>query len=266
MWWRAEEKVSQLNNSVSQSFGRVRHDTDKLFQWVAYLASQNKDLQQQMQALHKHAKEWQSYGEKLHSRLQSTHSRVIDAVDKVREVHTKHAAIASQLSSLHHEVQRTNVRVAQIPAMTANDIKRVVDAHYSFDSIAGRLRSVEERISTVETQRLRSPVAQKPAVSRPVQSSQMPKPVSHLQEKVMRGINKHSKAYIKSALLSLVNKYERLSGLQLREMVVDEQGLCSKSSFYRLLTELEDEKNIDVSVDGKEKLYSAKNSKPRIVK
>ena len=42
---------------------------------------------------------------------------------------------------------------------------------------------------------------------------------------------------------------------QLKEMVVEEQGLCSKSSFYRVLDEIELEKGITSSREGKHKIY-----------
>ena len=44
-------------------------------------------------------------------------------------------------------------------------------------------------------------------------------------------------------------------------MIVEEQGLCSKSSFYRLLEEIEQEPDIGVIKEGKEKHYIAKISK-----
>ena len=44
-------------------------------------------------------------------------------------------------------------------------------------------------------------------------------------------------------------------------MVVEEQGLCSKSSFYRLLDEIEEEPEIGVMKKGKEKHYIAKIQK-----
>ena len=49
-----------------------------------------------------------------------------------------------------------------------------------------------------------------------------------------------------------------ISSLKLREIVVDEQGLCSKSSFYRILTEIEESDHVDVVRQGNEKLYLSK--------
>jgi hypothetical protein len=63
---------------------------------------------------------------------------------------------------------------------------------------------------------------------------------------------------VKSVILSYIKKYERISALQLKEIVVDEQNFCSKSSFYRLLEEIEELDDIGVVKQGKEKQYISK--------
>ena len=82
-----------------------------------------------------------------------------------------------------------------------------------------------------------------------------------IKEKIIKRITKNSKDYIKSIILSYIKKYGKITALQLKEMVVEEQGLCSKSSFYRLLEELEEEPEIGVLKKGKEKHYIAKVEK-----
>ena len=82
-----------------------------------------------------------------------------------------------------------------------------------------------------------------------------------IKEKIIKRITKNSKDYIKSIILSYIKKYSKITALQLKEMVVEEQGLCSKSSFYRLLEELEEEPELGVIKKGKEKHYIAKLTK-----
>ena len=86
-----------------------------------------------------------------------------------------------------------------------------------------------------------------------------------LQQKLLRRIAKHPKAVVKSAILTLIQKYGRLEGTELREMVVEEQQLCSKSSFYRLLEELEKDRLISIVGDGKEKTLLPSEHKHRKV-
>ena len=80
--------------------------------------------------------------------------------------------------------------------------------------------------------------------------------ISSLQEKVAKKVQQNSKEYIKNMIRGLIQKYNKISGLQLREIVVDEQALCSRSSFYRLLAEVEEEGTVHVLPNGKEKVYS----------
>lgn len=56
----------------------------------------------------------------------------------------------------------------------------------------------------------------------------------------------------------MIHKYEKISAHQLREMIVEEQGLCSKSSFYRILEEIEELSDISTVWQGKEKSYLTK--------
>ena len=79
--------------------------------------------------------------------------------------------------------------------------------------------------------------------------------VSALKERILKRIAKNSKEYIKSVVRGVISKYGRISALQLREMIVEEQGLCSKSSFYRILEELEQENAMLLASRGKEKVY-----------
>ena len=82
-------------------------------------------------------------------------------------------------------------------------------------------------------------------------------PSTALKERLMRKLARNSKDYIKNLVLGLVHKYDKMGALQLREMVVEEQGLCSKSSFYRILEEMEKEQSLQVVSDGKHTVYVA---------
>ncbi len=75
-------------------------------------------------------------------------------------------------------------------------------------------------------------------------------------------IARGSKPYLKSVIVSLVSKWGKISAVQLREMIVEEQGLCSKSTFYRLLEELEKEKALSRIYSGREKIYLLQKSSP----
>ncbi|MDP7323438.1 MAG: hypothetical protein QF632_01605, partial [Candidatus Woesearchaeota archaeon] len=79
------------------------------------------------------------------------------------------------------------------------------------------------------------------------------------KQRIIKKIQKSSKDYVKNLILNFIHKYEKISALKLREIVVEEQGLCSKSSFYRILEEIEETQD-DLSVlhQGKEKIFMSK--------
>jgi len=76
-----------------------------------------------------------------------------------------------------------------------------------------------------------------------------------IREKVVKRVTRNSKEYVKSLILSYIRKYTQISGLQLKDMIVYDQGLCSKSSFYRILDEIEAMEDISIVKKGREKYY-----------
>jgi len=79
-----------------------------------------------------------------------------------------------------------------------------------------------------------------------------------MKEKIVKRLTRNSKEYVKSVIISYIRKYERISALQLKDIIVEEQNLCSKSSFYRLLEEVEGIDELGVIKQGKEKHYVSK--------
>ena len=71
----------------------------------------------------------------------------------------------------------------------------------------------------------------------------------------MRKLARNSKEYIKNMIVGLVHKYGKMAALQIREIVVEEQGLCSKSSFYRIMSEMEKEESLQLVNDGRRQVY-----------
>jgi len=139
-------------------------------------------------------------------------------------------------------------------APSTDDVKQMVDRHMQaipVDTMLARLRHMESSIQFMD---------QKRQVVQPVaHPAPAPVPTSNLQHRLVKKITRHSKSYIKNSLVQYIQKYGKISALKLRDIVVDEQGLCSKSTFYRLLEELERDHNLEVIVDGKQKMFIAPN-------
>lgn len=210
--------MAEMDKSVSQSFAKVKQDTDTLYQWVTYLNAQNQQLVEQNAALKRLTEE-----QKL-------------ALNELK------------------------VTVQHLPK-TPHEIKQIVEQYYSFDPILQRIKHIEQKIELLEMRRERSPFRpldhSTPSVSAPPARETAS---TNLKEKLMRKLARNSKDYIKNLVLGLVHKYGKMGALQLREMVVDEQGLCSKSSFYRILEEMEKENSLQVISDGKHTVYVASSA------
>ncbi len=213
------KKLAEMDKAVSQSFAKVKQDTDALHQWVSYLYQQNQQLIDQNAALKRLVEE-----QKL-------------ALNEVK------------------------VTVQHLPK-TPHEIKQIVEQYYSFDPILQRIKHIEQKIELLEMRRPSVRIEherpleyERPSVSAQEKPEKLPS--TALKEKLMRKLARNSKDYIKNLVLGLVHKYSKMGALQLREIVVEEQGLCSKSTFYRILEEMEKEHALQVVSDGKHTVYVA---------
>ncbi len=151
---------------------------------------------------------------------------------------------------------------------TPEEIRLIVDRYYNYSSLLERLNELKIRIEELKTQFIYQsppkilPQSQNEVLTKvenmalrleKLESRQDTR--SYIREKIVRKLTKNSKDYIKDSIHNLIRKYEKISALQMREIIVEEQGLCSKSSFYRILEELESQEDIETVHDKKEKYY-----------
>jgi len=204
----------------------------------------------------------QSQVEQLHSMLKASFSHVKHDTSVlyqwVQHLHIQNQQQQNMIHELRHELQF-------IPKNPA-DIKRIVDQYYAFEPMLERMKNIEQRLEDLRIQKMQQPVFQaQPSVIPAVEElksrlAKLEEKKRSLKEKIIKRVTKNSKEYIKTIIHSYIRKYGKISAFQLKEMVVDEQGLCSKSSFYRLLEELEQTADVGVIQKGREKQYVAKNS------
>lgn len=173
------------------------------------------------------------------------HSVLTTAFSHVkRDIHI----ILSWLNYFHKKHQEHDKRLdaiesqlTQIPS-SPEQIKQIVDYYYSYENILQKIHELKEKVDSIESQKAINTAERK----------------YNLKERLIKKITKNSKDYVKSIILSTIRKYQKIPASEIKEMVVEEQGLCSKSSFYRLLQELEESNDIDVIQQGKEKIYISK--------
>ena len=142
------------------------------------------------------------------------------------------------------------------PILSKQEIRNLVDEHYIIQDLINRIKNFDNQIENVMNshQPMHDKISQLHSRIEKIESPQSPT----FKEKLIKKITKNSKTYVKNLIFSTIHKYESISSLKLREIIVEEQGLCSKSSFYRLLTELEDSGEVDIARQGTEKLYLSK--------
>jgi len=173
------------------------------------------------------------------------HSMLTTAFSHIkRDIHV----IISWLNYFHKKHQEHDKRFQEIEAQleqipkSPEQIKQIIDYYYSYETVLEKIHELRDRMDSIEAQKQITTVERK----------------HHLKERLIKKITKNSKDYVKSVILSTIKKYQKIPAAEIKEMVVDEQGLCSKSSFYRLLQELEESNDIDVIQQGKEKIYISK--------
>ena len=223
-----ETKVAELDTALSKSFDRVRDDMSNVTSWLNYLYSQEAERQKSLSNLQNQV--WQiASRQQTMPAVPQAHdmSGVLDRIRKVEE----------KIDQLHSSVRTIEPVIDRVTTLNSN-IKLVDESQ---QNIFERLRDMAARLDKIESLRTR-------ATSN----------FSNLREKIVKKVARRSKDYIKGLLLSTIAKYDQITALQLREMIVEEQGLCSKSTFYRILEEIENEDGVNMVSKGKEKVYMPK--------
>jgi len=163
------------------------------------------------------------------------------------------------------QIKQLNLELSYIPKKP-EDIRKIVDSYYSFDNIQDRITMLNEKIDNLSSKEKISSISHQQTHPGIYEIEQR---IKHLEdqgkatirEKVIKRVTRNSKEYVKQLMLSYIRKYAQIGALQLKDMVVHDQGLCSKSSFYRILDDIEALEEIGVVKQGKQKYYLYKQMK-----
>lgn len=203
---KPKPEILAIDHALRESFQNVRHDTQKLHQWVMF----------------------------LHHKAQQQEHHIAHLTQQVRDL---------------------NIQLSFLPR-SSKDIRDLIDAHYDAEPLKRRINEIDEKVDRLKE--AHAPVASHIShlherIDR-VESDQ-PSTRAKLKDRLVQRITRNSQEYVKNLMISLIRKYEKISALQLRDIIVNEQTLCSKSSFYRILEQAEKEEEIGVMTQGKEKVY-----------
>ena len=218
-------QLKEMNASLGASFQKVKEDIHHISSWIHYL-HQNQEHQQQ--AL---SQRLDNIEDQVHDILKVRHEvREILNYYYQHEQAIKH--IQDEHGSISGEVQKLKSRLDSVFS----------DEHHQLGSqiqLLSEIKEMRHKLAELETRPARQ----------------------NVREKLIKNLTQRSRDYVKSLMMNYIRKYERISAMKLREMIVAEQGLASKSAFYRLLEELEQLDEIEAVREGREKFYFYKLSK-----
>jgi len=281
--WDEQDKVNQrlkqqlvlVDNSLQDSFRKVKSDVAHINQWIQYLHTRSDAIHSNVESINTRLDSFLTRDEISYfvDEYYKNMNVVTEALTEVKnEVKTNVDSVKNAMFSMQQNVQN---RFIMLENQQRNIFEKLEDLNklkYQKEEIKSETRDLISK----EITNLRSEVVNIPQPTQIIENTpnnqnevfnqlnsmnkeletlknSVKKPT--LKEKVFKKVTRHSKEYVKSMLVSLIKKYQKISGLSLREIVVEEQGIVSKSSFYRLLAEIEEEEGIHVIQEGKEKHY-----------
>lgn len=264
MWFMrgVEERIGAVEQNVSKSFDKVKSDVGALTQWIKYLSSQNKELSERLSG--------------VQLRLQGSATKAELAAIPSGKLLARIADVEQRLAVLKRDLPLVAAHAVEQHMPSKQEVVSWVENSTSVSHLSTRLLAAEARLerlreSEVSVENLREVPAQLERLREQVQSLLVERPSvigpavvrsesrSRLQERVLRRVSTDGKDYMKDMILTQLRKTPNLRGQRLRERIVDEERLCSRSSFYRLLEELEAEGHVSFVVEGKHKVYVLRN-------
>jgi hypothetical protein len=217
-FWKKDDRG--VTSMLKNSFEKVKRDTQSIIEW-----------------LH------------LFHRRSEEHTIRLELVERQLNklsINSHHPQDLSLLQSkLHSIVQIQSDLLARM-----RDIENTSRTHHQ--PLRKDLTNLQEKISNLEIQ------YQKAISSKPLERIVVPREPESKTNIIAKKIAKNSKNYIKNSIFSLINRHGKIRALDLRESIVDDKKLCSKSTFYRILEELEEHDEIGLLKQAKEKIYFSK--------
>ncbi len=215
---KLEQKLEQIDGILKRSFFNVKKDAVKIFQWLNYLYHKNIEHEQQLKQIQSNI-------------FNLTPSK--EEIKKVVDYHYPLESILAKLSELDSKVSRLiqAEQAEKFDVKARSHIPHTIQIDSQNEELQKKIYSIEKRLELTEQKK------------------------QSIKEKITNKFIRNSKGYIKGIIVSYIKKYEKISSLELKDLIVDEQNFCSKSSFYRLLKEVEQLEDIGIINQGRKKYY-----------
>ena len=159
------------------------------------------------------------------------------------------------IRDINSRMYRLQTHLSYIPK-TKEQIKQVIDSpdKSEIDQIREHIKELKQHVDHLKNQPKEEKIVER-IIEKPVYSENLMERVGKPNQKIADLALKHSKDHLMKFIVQLMQKYGDITAQKLKEIVVEEQGLCSKSTFYRLLEELERQYNLKSERKGKVKYY-----------
>ena len=265
--------VAALHARLTHSFGRVREDTTNLYAWITHLNNkidylhhqhrQNSLLLQQVdakvpnQSSITHQLDEHPGWSHLSGRIAQTEARLAHIVEMQNQASAASLQLTSHIGKMPQMQFQMHEQIAQLHERISRIQAKLGDPDYAahMERLEAQVNRLKAEIEPIRSQVFESHHKQIEALKEKIAApEQQPQPRPALQARLMSSMKRNSRAYAQSMILSYVRKYGKISVQQLREMLVDEQAILSKSAFYRHVDEVEKLDEVAMVKDGKNKL------------
>lgn len=249
-----QRRIEGVEESVRVSFENARSDVANLFKWITYLNAyygymhgELARLRQSVEVMQQHVSSLPkadiapvvsriSSMEQAMAKLNLSHSAVIESHQKISNSHSQLVNSYNSLSQSHNALLSSHNELKS----EHYELKKAHIEHKSlFEELSRKLSSAPKLIEKSVEKRIETPV------SRVLPSF----PVFRDSER----------GQLRSMVLNMVRTKGTITGTELKRAIVD-SGICSKSSFYRLLEQLEQEGSVS-SQPGRQKIFVNSSSK-----
>ena len=256
-----KKEIIQFENKVRHSFSKVKEEMLSLKDWMSYYYQRSLYFENQLQNLSSVNQKMSTVLNENTDEIDKNSKLMDDFSDKLVEFQKSMDALSTKMESLNSKDQDSykreiNFHIEKIYNNLDKVDSKIEALHYLSPSIDALRKQMESHLATPHTaadiERRLNLVTEK------INSLILKKTP---KEKLVQKVSKNRHDYLKAVILSYIKKYEKISAFQLREMAVEEQNLTSKSTFYRILEEIEQDEGISIMRDGKEKVYVSRLKK-----
>lgn len=262
-----KKRIAHMESQVQGAFQKVRKDMIDINAWLQYYHDKSKHLEDQLTQVYtttsqntaseEHNSQFLVSQSEQVNRLADNMNQVLTEVSRVGKQSSENRVYLQTHSTEHAPRNELNFHIENI----STELKRVDSKVEQLSFLPGKVDALKNEV----TEHLNSPHG----------STEVESKINALQEKLnsiivkktpkeklVQKVTKNSHDYIKAMVLSYIGKYQKISGYQLREMIVEEQNITSKSTLYRILDEIEKLDEISTIRQGKEKIFLRKIIKP----